>query len=322
MSQREDHDRDAAAPGPDSRRPDEDLPLLTRDQAAHFRMLVADVMGELGHEVQVRADVAVRSDGHQFGLSNLAAVVSGIPLEAWRESVRRHCATVTGLADRLDTGPVAIDEHLITRLVDAESLRGHGADGFTYAQEFAPGILTVLCVDEPEAVRLLSDNALEHLRPLGPALDAGLGNLSRMMRSDTVDVDVVQRDVNGLPASCTVLTSESVYVGSYPLCMRQMLDMWAPGADVSRGVMFAVPFRNMLAFQPVSDAASILGGLQLLAPLAIEAHHRNAGSLSPNVMLWEPSGAVTQLSSFDGTAIIVRPGPLEGYLQPDDRSAS
>lgn len=295
--------------------PDDALPLLTRDQAERFRRLVTDTMGRLGQEVVVHGDVVDRDDGHRFGLGNLSAVAATQDEGLWPETVERHCRTVVELADRPDPGLVALDENLLARLIEVDSLGPDGVRSFSYASEFAPGILRVLCVDDPESVRLLPDESVKHLTPLGPALDLGIRNLSRMLEQDEVDLDRFEDPVGEGKAHFDIVSGQSVYIASYPLCMPQVMAKWAPDVDVSRGVIFAVPFRNVLAFKVVGDAASILETLQLMAPFAIAAYQRNAGPLSPNVMLWEPSGAVTQLTWFDGSAIHVVPGPLERYLR-------
>lgn len=298
--------------------PDDDLPLFSRHEAARFRRLVAETMGGLGREVVVTGQAVEGADGQVFGLSNLSAVAAAGPESEWPEIVDRHCRRILALADRSDTGPVQLDGHLVLRLVGVDSLGPDGAQMFSYASEFAPGVVRVLCVDEPEAVRLLGDKQVAQFAPLGPALDLGLRNLSSMIDADPTVPYELEDTVGDHVAHFTVLESDGVYVASYAQCMEQVLHRWAPGVDVSRGVIFSVPFRNVLAFRPVGDAMSILGTIQLMAPFAFAAHGRNAGPVSPHVMLWEPSGAVTPLSSFDGESLRITPGPLERYLRLED----
>lgn len=295
--------------------PDPDLPLLSRERADRFRALVADVMGRMRQRVAVNGDTAERADGYSFGLSNLSAVIARLDERDWPPVVERHLTTVVGASQRPAPGPAALDEHLLARLVDVGGLGANPHAAFSYGSEFAPGVLRLLCVDEPETVRLLGDTAVSHLSPLGPALDLGLRNLQRMIATDEESTcETVEQSDGPAPAPFHLLSGESVYVASYALCLPQVLEKWAPELDVSRGVMFAIPWRNVLAFAPVGDAAEIIATMQALAPVAIAGYHHNAGSVSPNVLLREPSGVITQLSSFDGERILMTPGPLEKYL--------
>jgi hypothetical protein len=74
----------------------------------------------------------------------------------------------------------------------------------------------------------------------------------------------------------------------------------------------------MLAFNKVEDAASTNRTLQALAPVAIGGYMRNAGPVSQNVVLWEPSRTVTQQRPLP-RRVTADAGPAKGLEDRAER---
>jgi hypothetical protein len=135
-----------------------------------------------------------------------------------------------------------------------------------------------------------------------------------MLRQSDAQVDRIEHD--GMAFWCAV--GDDVYTASYAVILPDALRAWAPGADLSVGVLFAVPFRHQLAFAVCSDREAVLGGLQLLPLFAGTGFADGVGPLSPHVYLWH-DGVVTQVSRHVDGGIEVRPGPHLEAILGDDR---
>ncbi len=289
--------------------PDPDLPLMTQDEAAELRTLVREALSERGYEPVVAGDHAALDDGTVLGFDTLVRTCLAHPRgrRGWPKTVRDHFARL--LADT--HGDAAVDEGtLVVRLMDLENLET-GTLTFDYAPETVPGLRQVLCIDRPETVAMLGDDIVaSRAVPLGALLDEGQENLRALLRRTDAEVHRIEHE--GAGVRCAL--GDDVYTASYALVLPDALRRWAPGEDLSRGVLFAVPTRHRLGFVVCSSRDEVLTGLRLLPMMAGAGFAQGVGPLSPHVYLWL-DGEVTQVSRHVDGGIEVRPGPhLEAIL--------
>lgn len=282
--------------------PDPYLYLMTIRDADRLRSITRTVLAENGFEAEVRGDHVLTADGRVFGLDNLMRKVRGVGPAEWDGVVREHFST---MRRRADEGPdeAQMRERIIARLWDVTATDGRMS--FDYALEWQSGVAELLAVDYPDRVSILSDGSVRELAPLGPWYDRARRNLWRELTEKAeVRLETVEHD--GHRFLCAL--SDSVYTASGALLLPELLPRWVPGIDLSRGVLFAVPFRNQLAFAACSSAEAALGGLMLLPAFAANGYSDGVGPVSPNVYYWR-DGTVTQISSIADDALNVTPPP-------------
>lgn len=292
--------------------PDPDLPLLTQEEAAELRTLVRAALSERGHEPVMHPDHATLDDGTVLGFDTLARACLADPRgrRGWPRTVRHHFDRL--LDDMQGRGHE--DGTLVVRLADLAST-DTGAVTFAYASEPIPGLRQVLSLDRPDTVVTLGDEVVEaRAVPLGALLDEARENLRGLLRQSDAQVDRIEHEGDVVWS----VVGDDVYTASYALLMPEAMRAWAPGQDLSRGVLFAVPFRHQLAFSVCTDRAAVLAGLRLLPLVAGSGFADGVGPLSPHAFLWR-DGEVTQVSRHVDGAIEVRPGPhLEAILAEGD----
>lgn len=290
--------------------PDPALGLLTVDEAAELRNLARSALSELGYEPVIQADHAVLDDGTVLGFDTLARSCLAAPRgrSSWPKVVRHHFSRL------LDDDPWdAEDGTLVVRLADLASL-DTGDLTFAYAPEPIPGLRQVLCLDRPDTVVTLGDELVAgRTVPLGALVDEGRENLQALLRRSDATVERLEHD--GQAFWCAI--GDDVFTASYALLLPDALRLWMPEADLTNGVLFAVPFRHQLAFAVCSDRTAVLDGLQLLPLFAGSGHSDGVGPLSPHVYHWL-DGEVTQVSRHVDGGIEVRPGPLLDAMLADD----
>ncbi|MFD9827997.1 hypothetical protein ACFWXB_11040 [Tsukamurella tyrosinosolvens] len=282
--------------------PDPYLELLTIRDADRLRALSRTVLAEKGFEAEVRGDHVLTADGRTFGLDNLMRKVRGAGPAEWDGVVREHFAAMLRPPDE-EPDEAQMRERIIARLWDVTATDGRMS--FDYALEWQPGVAELLAVDYPDRVSILSDGSVREMAPLGPWYDRARRNLWREL-TETAEVRVETVEHDGHRFQCAL--SESVYTASGALLLADLLSRWVPDIDLSGGVLFAVPFRNQLAFAACSSAEAALGGLMLLPVFAANGYSDGVGPVSPNVYYWR-DGTVTQISGISDDALNVTPPP-------------
>lgn len=278
------------------------LELLTIRDADRLRALTRTVLAENGFEAEVRGDHVLTADGRTFGLDNLMRKARAAVSGDWEGVVREHFAAMLRPFEE-EPDEAEMRERIVVRLWDATATDSRMR--FDYALEWQPGVVELLAVDYPERVSILGDGSARELAPLGPWYDRARANLWRELTEQAeIRIETVEHD--GHRFRCAL--SDSVYTASGALLLPDLLPLWVPGVDLSGGVLFAVPFRNQLAFAVCSDAASALGGLMLLPVFAANGYADGVGPVSPNVYYWR-EGAVTQISAIAGDTLNVTPPP-------------
>lgn len=283
--------------------PDPYLDLLTIRDADRLRSLTRTVLAENGFEAQVFGDHLAVAEGRTLGLDNLVRKVRSADGAEWDRIVRAHLAALLRPGD--DPTGDDLATRIVARLLDVSVGSGDPRLTFDYALPWQPGVAEILAVDHPDHVSMLGDGSVRDLAPLGPWYDRARRNLWREL-TETAEIRVETVEHDGHRFLCAL--SDSVYTASSALLLPELLPQWVPGIDMSGGVLFAVPFRNQLAFAACSSAEAALGGLMLLPVFAANGYSDGVGPVSPNVYYWR-DGTVTQISSVAHDALNVTPPP-------------
>jgi len=292
--------------------PDPYLDLLTIRDADRLRSIARTVLAENGFEAQVFGDHLAIEDGRTVGLGNLTRKVLDARPSEWDRIVRMHLLPLLTPAED-PTGDELLTR-IVARLHDVSAGSGDPRLTYDYAPAWQPGVAEILVVDLPDHVSMLGDGSVRDLAPLGPWYDRARRNLFREL-TETAEVRVETVEHDGHRLRCAF--SESVYTASGALLLPEVLSYWEPAVDLRDGVLFAVPFRNQLAFVACSDAVDVMDGLQLLPAFAAQGYSDGVGPVSPFVYYWR-EGVVTQVSHIvDGTIVVTPPPEIVAILDAE-----
>lgn len=298
----------APAAGP----PDDVLTFLSVDEANRLRAEVRTALAEQGYEVVVHADHVVTDDGRQLGLWNIAAKLNGVtdPQER-RLAIAQHYRPLFTDASAELTGEDFLAA-LRLRLVETSSLgQLGGADHFDHGVEWADSVLRIPVIDLPETVQIPTRSTLDEHGVIGPLLDRAWRNTEAAVATEEMEEE--RLDYEGCTIS--VVSGPSVYIASLAVFLPALIHRFHPGADLSRGVVLAVPARSRLAYRVVEEGRAVMDALMLIPRFAVGAYSDGVGPVSPHTYLWR-DGEVEQLTAITADSTLqVRPGPhLEPYL--------
>ncbi|MFI1396998.1 hypothetical protein [Streptomyces sp. NPDC020681] len=273
---------------------DPEFAFFSVDEGARFRGQVREAFAEQGLEVSVYADVVSDSEGRQFGLGNLAAVLHNDDRgpRGWPELIRRHVGMVLRTMDApsaLDTLPTEqIRAQLYPRVIGRE---GFDPDNFAYARPLAPGLFEIIALDLPESVMMLTDEALEPLGDLQYLRDQALYNL----RGLPVEGHETVKGDDGMQFE--VILGDSFYTASRVLALESVVRQ-VTGEQLTRdGALVAMPFRHQLAFHAIHDVG-VIPALNAMTSFAATGYADTPGAITPYVYWWR-DGTLTQLSDSD-----------------------
>lgn len=309
---------DAPAPGAQESAPDAELGFFARHDADRFRATVREVLAEEGYEVSVFPGHVETDDGRRWGLWNVAATAHNDERGpgAWAEVVRSHFHTLFA-ADRVSLDDLGDEEYLARlhlRLVEEASLGTLAPDGFGHALPWAEGVVRLPVVDLPDTVAIPVETELRRRGDLAKLLDRAHRNTADLVVTEPLEAERVEHE--GRWFWCVL--GESFLTASLALVLPRLVERIEPGADLSQGVVFAVPYRHQVDFRVVDSAAAALDALLLIPRFAVLGFEDSAGPLSPHTYLWR-DGEVSQLTRFDDGRLAVVPGPyLEDVLASDD----
>lgn len=273
---------------------DPEFSFFSVDEGARFRGQVREAFAEHGLEVTVFADVVTDSDGRQFGLGNLAAVLHNDDRgpRAWSELVRRHVGMVLrtmNAPSALDTLPTEqIRAQLYPRVVGHE---GFDPQNFGYARPLAPGLFEIIALDLPESVMMLTDEALEPLGDLPYLREQALYNL----RGLPVEGHETLKGEGGM--CFEVVLGDSFYTASRVLALESVIRQIGGEQLTADGALVAMPFRHQLAFHAIHDTG-VIPTLSAMTSFAASGFADTPGAISPYVYWWR-DGTLTQLSDRD-----------------------
>lgn len=291
--------------------------MLSVDEAARLRSLVAGWFARRGTEVSIAPGYVQTDHGNKYGLWNLAARCHDDERgpAAWPDVVDEHL-TVLLAAEQTDLEEFTDEEFgdaLRLRLLEDQP----GPDGDpdpAHAPLWAPGIRRHLVLDLPTTVITPSRDELERRGALGALTDLAWQQTASLVVTE--DLERERIEVEGRHAWCVL--GDSVFTASLALFLPDVVRRFEPDVTLSGGIIFSVPLRHQLNYRVVEHPMSVLDALLVLPPFTVAGFSDAVGPLSPSVYLWL-NGEVTRLSCVDDGQITVHPGPhLEPWLHRID----
>jgi hypothetical protein len=274
---------------PDDER-DTELTMLSASDANAVRALVREAFAELGEEVTVHADHVAGGDGTQYGLWNVAASCAAEPRTAWPELVRRHVRTVHAASGAGDDAGVPY----VRLYADDQQLAQHPQAAF------APGLVQVLALDQPETVRVMNRETVDRLGGWPALYEQGLDNLRRL----PLGTHTVVRPEGG---AFHLVEDESVHTASRALVLADVARQAGDDLGGEGGWVLSVPTWHLLMWPAIRDLSAV-PSIQGMVQLTLRAFGDAVGSLSPHVYWWD-GGAYRQLTSFDGDGVTITADP-------------
>jgi hypothetical protein len=207
--------------------------------------------GQVIHDPDDPFNTSLVTDVGTFGFANLYVSLRNAPPRDRVRLARAHVASIVHVEEpNLDDDRVL--DRLRARLMPSEILVMMALE---YARPFAPGLIEVLCVDQPHTVQVLGDAAVAG-RDLDSLWSRGRSNL-RFESFERTEI----------APSITFLEGPSLFVASLLLRPGFAENVIGPAP---LGWVFAVPDRHTLAFhvvlgsesvEPISRLAEIMGSV-------------------------------------------------------------
>ena len=305
----------------DRNRPDLHFPGLTRGQAGELRSALRRTLAEKGATVRYDGRHAViehpRHGRVTVNLENLIGdVAASQHPKAARSMARAFVASVLEAepVDTLTTADlyaglrlrIAPTTHLVPEeeeIISAATLR-----------EFTDDTVITLVLDTERSIQTMPLDRLREHDDLATLVRAAHNNL----RTELTDLRIHAQTHPGSEehpgAHFRSFESGSYYMASAAALIDEVLPVWAPDFDLSRGVLFAMPTRHILLVREISTGEDLLEGLGRLAPVAAQVAVDGAHAVSPLLHLWH-EGEVTTLTSFDQEARELKITPTPYLLE-------
>jgi len=276
---------------------DEALAVLTVTQAARLRSLMRDSLARNGLEVTVHADHMVDDADREFGLDSLARSLAGgaVPARRWRAEVETHVRRLLAVADGPDEFDAPAEQLLANTYLRLYDRAVTPVDADT-GREVVTGVVELLALDLPDAVAVYPAEEVDRLGEVALRA-AGWRNLRRVQADERVEIDGVQ-----------VLMGESMHLASTVLLLPEVVLRTTGEADLSNGVLVAMPFRHQLLYHVPRDGR-VTSALQTITRLAVSGYSDGVGPLCPHVFWWR-GGEFLQLTEHneDGTVALYLEG--------------
>jgi hypothetical protein len=230
------------------------------DVTAEVAVLAREIFAERGVETTLQQTddpsepMLVAIDGTRFPLFNLVALCRSAPVRERRAIVEAHADRLLRTLEESDDSQLTEPEvrsRIRSRLLNASALTALG--GLSYARDFSPGLVQVLCLDSPDAVRILQTSTLEDL-PLP------VEELFRQGQRNTNDESIESRDNIG--GNAWMLSGESLFIASKLADMQTLIESTIGPAP--HGVVVGVPERSSLLYTVISGPESVEDITQLL----------------------------------------------------------
>jgi hypothetical protein len=273
--------------------PDGQLPLSV-DQAAALRRLVRDAFAAHGREVTIEADHVKDDTGAEFGLWNLAVLCGQHRERKWPTLVGTHVGNLISPGNDIEALPEE-------QLLDLVHLRLQAFDDGLHAiEELIPSVPTVLAVDLPTLVTVPQTAYWDARGGVARWTEVGRRNLAALVGADDIEYHRVQQG----ETEFGVLLGESFFTASLALDLDDVIRRYDGAADLSNGVLVAVPNRHQLVWRAV-DSASVIPSLNGMIAFTIMGYDEGAGPLSRHVY-WRHQGRWEQITAMDGDQLVVQ----------------
>lgn len=196
------------------------------------------------------------------------------------------------------------------QLVDARSLPTAPDVTFNYAPEWMPRVKKLLSIHLPSGIVLLNDAQVAALGPLEPWFELGALHTWRLTMADPVTHEVTASGTHWVE----VALSTGGYLASMALHLPHTIRFFHPSADLSHGVLFAIPFRHQFVYRIITDRDSVESGLAMLPRFGNAGYVDGDGPISPQTYLWH-ADVITQVPTLPDGAVNLAPGSyLQGLL--------
>jgi hypothetical protein len=258
-----------------------------------IRSIAVEALAEMGKRtVRVEPAALVLADGGLFLIEDAALACSHLERSAW-PAVVAHYARALAAPSALGSAALSDQEFLDmarARIVGPDALDG-AEQAHSYARKLVPdragtSPLVVLCHDFPETVITLGDLHLKD-RDHDAVWAAGLQNTAA---EPVQHHDVLEQD----DAQVEVLRGDSLFTAAKALDFPALLS----GRTAEHGVVFAIPFQQILLLHLPRNAAETATSLNILAHLADEWHEQAAKPISPEVFYWK-DGVYQQITTHN-----------------------
>jgi hypothetical protein len=271
--------------------PDWAMPLGTAERLTRFEYEVLGFFASQGMEVTLHDGVVTPAGAtakqmreQQWGLSNLLQACAKGPEGRWPELVRTHFTTLLNAQraaheteiESIDFNTVA--DRLVVRLWEQEALGGAtGAGGGAaiarmVTREDIPGLLTVLSMDMPQAVRTV------------PTAEADLWGRSReelftraIANIESLTDPKIEAHEIGDGGTVVSVLGESHFIASLALTIERFGELIG-----KHGVFIGLPTRHVMLAAPFGGIDA-LRSLQHLIMITQRWYGDGPGSLSPRV---------------------------------------
>lgn len=268
-----------------------DFDFMGSSEWLEFHCEVYDVVAELGLAVSTIGPGVIRlQNGRSLGLLQLAQHCHLRERNDWRELINAHLRTMTAHLHDIVESFSAFD--LRVRLVpdapdDREMLRSLGA------RPFAEGIVQVLAIDVPGAVRCVP---IREVSELGWDLDEAWASAHSQTEMLEVPDEIHTIDIGG--ADIIHVFGDRPFVASMIGVIDQLID---ETADIGQaGAIVSMPLRHSVLVHPVGvhDVRTAIAGL---IPITRQLFKQGPGSVSPHLYWWREGELQWIPTFFDGT---------------------
>ncbi len=302
-------------------RPDLHFPGLTKGQAGELRSALRRALAEKGATVRYDGRHAViEHSRHGRVTVNLEKLISDVAAsqhpKAARSMARAFISSVLDSEDTETLGTADLYAGLrlrvapTTHLVPEEQEVISAATLYGFTQDTA----VTLVFDTELSIQTMP---LERLSPhddLDTLARAARNNLRTELLNLNVHAQLHPGSEDRPGARFRSFESGSYYTASAAILLAEILPVWAPDLDLSRGVLFAMPTRHILLVREVTTGEDLLEGLGRLAPVAAQVAVDGSHTISPLLHLWH-NGEITTLTSFDQEARELKITPTPYLLE-------
>lgn len=214
-----------------------------------------------------------------LGLSNIGQVCAASPRAEWGAIVANHFDTMRAVM----RSPMQNGEAIMTMARARSSLAIRLWDETTESireirapkRAFIPGLVAVLCIDLPQAIKSVSQEELA-------AWDESEDELfEQAIRNavDTVAPEFAEHDLGeaGAGAKIVAVTADSYFTAVLALDLNTLRDRFG-----RLGAFVSLPTRHMILFTPL-DTPEHLSAIGPLANITLQAERAGPGSVSARV---------------------------------------
>lgn len=285
---------------------DDDLSMLSVDQARELGRIVREKLAVRGSEALVDHGVLRLAGGEQLGLHNLGVHASGLPYAEWPALVDQHLDLLMGHWQRQQAGEDGVIDprHLLAKLRRVSDLPEAARREATVQP--LPGVLALLAEDRPDLV-------MEFFDPSRVDVPDAWGLARDNLRALPLPEHQVVGDEPG--GDIHVFISEDFFGASRLLVLPDLLAR--VGAHIPQaGALVAVPNRHLLLVHLVVGPP-VVQALNWMVGVAAKEYPESPGPVSPDVFHLTPQLHAEQVTGQDpdGSTVVEVRGQLAAALE-------